>query len=261
MQKLIVTRKQQPGAEAAFAPLELIEATTGCRSHTEGRPANRVSLDLDIDWEIFRLAKLAKPSVLPQATVRTRRAYFDFKHGQLHVRTAFPGTGGFDEQVTLICLHSREGSSRSFTRFLPEIAADRSVYAPDLPGFGESDPAPSVTFAEGARAVLDLTGDLRLRQMDVLGVGFGAAVALELAAREPDLVRRLVLVGAPPMDRIPSVKQPSLVMRGKTDSTGADWNPGVLPAARIAELPGAATDPFNADAAALAKQISAFLNH
>jgi pimeloyl-ACP methyl ester carboxylesterase len=176
------------------------------------------------------------------------------------VRTAFPGTGGFDEQVTLICLHSREGSSRSFARFLPEIAAERSVYAPDLPGFGESDPAPSATFADGARAVLDLTGDLRLRQVDVLGVGFGAAVALELAASRPDLVRRLVLVGTPPMDRIPSIRQPSLVMRSKTDPNEAHWNPGALLAARLAELPGAAVDPFDADAPALAKQISAFLN-
>jgi pimeloyl-ACP methyl ester carboxylesterase len=221
-------------------------------------------LHLDIDSEIFRLAKLSKlskPSVLPQATVRTRRAYFDFKFGQLHVRTAFPGTGGFDEQVTLICLHSREGSSRSFVQFLPEIAADRSVYAPDLPGFGESDPAPSASFAEGAQAVLDLSGDLRLRHVDVLGIGFGAAVALELAASRADLVRRLVLVGTPPMDRIPSVKQPSLVMRSKTDSNETHWNPSVLLAARIAELPGAAADPFSADAAALAKQISAFLNN
>jgi pimeloyl-ACP methyl ester carboxylesterase len=218
-------------------------------------------LHLDIDSEIFRLAKLSKPLVLPQASVRTRRAYFDFKFGQLHVRTAFPGTGGFDEQVTLICLHSREGSSRSFMRFLPEIAADRSVYAPDLPGFGESDPAPSDTFADGARAVLDLTGDLRLRHVDVLGVGFGAAVALDLAAREADLVRRLVLMGTPPMDRIPAVKQPSLVMRSKADFNEAHWNPGVLFAGRIAELPGAAADPLNADAPALAKQISAFLNN
>jgi pimeloyl-ACP methyl ester carboxylesterase len=175
------------------------------------------------------------------------------------VRTAFPGTGGFDEQVTLICLHSREGSSRSFLRFLPEIAAERSVYAPDLPGFGESDPAPSATFTDGAHAVLDLTADLRLRQVDVLGVAFGAAVALDLAAGRPDLVRRLVLVGTPPMDRIPPVKQPSLVIRVNIDA-GAHWNPGVLPAARVAELPAAAADPFNADAPALAKQISAFLN-
>ena len=207
------------------------------------------------------MAKLSKPTILPQTAVRTRRAYFDFKYGQLHVRTAFPGTGGFDEQVTLICLHSREGSSRSFMRFLPEIAAERSVYAPDLPGFGESDPAPSATFADGARAVLDLTGDLRLRHVDVLGVGFGAAVALDLAAGQPDLVRRLVLLGTPPMDRIPAVKQPSLVIRCKADPSEAHWNPNVLPAVRVAELPGAAEDPFNADASALAKQIGTFLNN
>jgi pimeloyl-ACP methyl ester carboxylesterase len=217
-------------------------------------------LHLDIDSGILRLAKQLKPSGLPQTTVRTRRAYFDFTFGQLHVRTAFPGTGGFDEQITLICLHSREGSSRSFRRFLPEIAVDRPVYAPDLPGFGESDPAPSGTFSDGVRAVLDLTGDLRLRQVDVLGVGFGAAVALELAARDPELVRRLVLVGKPPMDLIPPIKQPSLVIRGNTDPDEAHWNPGGLLAARIAELPGAAADCFDEDAPGLAKQISAFLN-
>jgi pimeloyl-ACP methyl ester carboxylesterase len=177
------------------------------------------------------------------------------------VRTAFPGTGGFDEQVTLICLHSRESTSRSFARFLPEIAADRSVYAPDLPGFGESDPAPSATFADGTRAVLELASDLRLRHVDVLGAGFGAAVALDLATNRPDLVRRLVLSGTPPMDRIPPVKQPSLIIRSNGDPNGAHWSPSTLLAARIAELPDAAPDPFNADAAALAKQISAFLNN
>ena len=62
------------------------------------------------------------------------------------------------------------------------------------------------------------------------------------------------------MDRIPPVKQPSLVMRGKSDPNDAHWNPGVLPAARVAELPGATADPFDAEAPALAKQISAFLN-
>ena len=206
------------------------------------------------------MAKLSKPSVLPQTAVRMRRAYFDFRFGQLHVRTAFPATGGFDEHVTLICLHSREGSSRSFARFLPEMADERSVYAPDLPGFGESDPAPSATFADAARAVLDLAGDLRLRHVDILGVGFGAAVALELAASRPDLVRRLVLVGTPPIDRAPPVKQPALVIRVKGDPNDAHWNPASLSAARIAELPSAAPDPFEADAVPLAKQISAFLN-
>jgi len=72
------------------------------------------------------------------------------------VRTAFPTTGGFDEGVTLFCLHPSENSSRTFHRFLPEIADDRSVYAPDLPGCGESDPAPSMNLKDAAAAVADL---------------------------------------------------------------------------------------------------------
>ena len=89
-------------------------------------------------------------------TVRTRRAYFDCKFGQLHVRTAFPTTGGFDEQVTLFCLHAIDASSRTFSRLLPQLADVRSVYAPDLPGFGESDPSPASSTADAAIAVSDL---------------------------------------------------------------------------------------------------------
>ncbi len=87
-------------------------------------------------------------------------------YGQLHVRTAFPTTGGFDEQVTLICLHPALSSSRIFARFLPLIAAVRSVYAPDLPGCGESDPSSDSGAAAAAAAVSDLVNDLRLRQID-----------------------------------------------------------------------------------------------
>jgi len=145
-------------------------------------------------------------------TIRTRRTYFDCQFGQLHVRTAFSSSGGFDEQVTLFCLHASEGASRSFDRLLPEMARDRSVYAPDLPGFGESDPAPSFGAADAARAVSDLASDLRLRRIDVLGIGFGAAVALELAAARPDLVRRLILAEPPPMARKPAAAQPALIL-------------------------------------------------
>ncbi len=130
-----------------------------------------------------------------QAAVRSRRAYFDCRFGQLHVRTAFPITGGFDEQVTLICLHARSESSRVFQTLLSDLAKERSVYAPDLPGFGESDPSPAGTMHESGEAVLDLCKDLRLRQIDILGVEYGANVALNVAAANLGLVRRLVLVG------------------------------------------------------------------
>lgn len=139
------------------------------------------------------------PSV---GAVRSRRAYFDCRYGQLHVRTAFPTTGGFDEQVTLVCLHPQQSSGRVFGRFLELAAAQRSVYAPDLPGCGESDPAPAAGSVEAAAAVADLASDLRLRQLDVLGLHSGAEVAIELALTRPDLVRALVLVGAVPTARI-----------------------------------------------------------
>ncbi|HEY0748308.1 MAG TPA: alpha/beta fold hydrolase [Steroidobacteraceae bacterium] len=178
------------------------------------------------------MAKTSK-STLPVAAVRTRRAYFDCRFGQLHVRTAFPTTGGFDEQVTLVCLHAAPGSSRMFARFLPQIADVRSVYAPDLPGLGESDPSPSASVADAASAISDLAHDLRLRQIDLLGVRSGAQVALELAAARPDLVRRLVLVDAPSAGRSPS-KQPTLALH-------------------------AADDLFEAGAKTLAAQIGGFL--
>ena len=149
---------------------------------------------------------------VPPSAVRTRRAYFDCKFGQLHVRTAFPATGGFDEDVTLFCLHPFNASSRLFSRFLPELADVRSVYAPDLPGHGESDPSPTQGIADAAAAISGLADDLRLRQIDVLGVHYGAEVTLALAQARPALVRRLVLIGAPAAERLPALPQQCLVI-------------------------------------------------
>ena len=170
-------------------------------------------------------------------TIRTRRAYFDCQFGQLHVRTAFPTTGGFDEQVTLFCLHPVDASSRIFGRLLSELADVRSLYAPDLPGYGESDSSPTRSVAEAAAAVSDLASDLRLRQVDLLGVQYGAGVAVELAAARPELVKRLVLAGVPAAQGLPAVKQPRLVL----------------------DLAAYGNDPFDAAAQTLAKHIGAFL--
>jgi pimeloyl-ACP methyl ester carboxylesterase len=176
-----------------------------------------------------------------QIEVRSRRAYFDTRLGQLHVRTAFPGTGGFDEHTTLICVHPAGSSSRVFAAFLPLMAADRSVYAPDRPGHGESDGSPNGDTAMHAEALADLAADLRLRKIDVLGVQDGAAVALALAAAKPDLVRRLVLVG--PQGERAAAPQPTLNLR--------------LGAAGSAEFP---VDVLDAQPTALAKAVGAFLN-
>lgn len=174
--------------------------------------------------------------------VRLRRAYFDTRFGQLHVRTAFPGTGGFDEHTTLFCVHGAGSTSRIFGEFLSRMAVDRSVYAPDRPGQGESDGGPQTLSAKShAQALSDLARDLRLRQIDVLGLADGCPVAAVLAADHPDLVRRVVLLTQDPGDAGHAIAQPRSVLRL---GPGAEFG----------------TDVFQSRPEALARAVRTFLD-
>ena len=141
----------------------------------------------------------AKPAT-PTAP-RVRRGYFESRYGQLHVHNAIPPGGGFDEGTSLICLHATPRSGASLLPLLALMGMDRSVYAPDLPGFGSSDPPPArPSIADYASAVGDFCTTMRLRQIDVLGYQTGALVAAELALALPAIVRRVVLLGVPVPD-------------------------------------------------------------
>jgi len=130
--------------------------------------------------------------------VHVRRMYLDCRYGQLHLRSAFSGNGGFDELTSLVCLHPFPRSSRVFTGLMDEMGHDRTIYAPDLPGYGQSDPPPRPpTIGDYAAAMADVLGHLRLRQVDLLGRGEGSLVAAELAIQFPELIRRIVMVGVP----------------------------------------------------------------
>ena len=129
---------------------------------------------------------------------RLRRTYFDCRFGQLHVYQAIPPGGGFDEATALLCIPGAIGEGRFFQALLAPLGADRSIYAPDLPGSGMSDPAPAPFGAEQhAQALLDLLDSLRQRRVDVLAHAAGAEVAAALAAARPHgLVRRVVCSAA-----------------------------------------------------------------
>jgi pimeloyl-ACP methyl ester carboxylesterase len=148
----------------------------------------------------------ARIAVLPSrnaaaVTVHLRRLYVDCRYGQLHVHSAFPSSGGFDELTPLVCLAPPPMSGGLFKPFLAEMGRDRSVYAPDAPGCGESDaPQAAPSVHDYAQAFGDLLDTLRLRQVDVLGYQFGALPAAELAIARPEQVRRVVLIGVPVFD-------------------------------------------------------------
>jgi pimeloyl-ACP methyl ester carboxylesterase len=130
------------------------------------------------------------------ALARLRRMYIDCRYGQLHLTTAYPASGGFDEAAPLVFLHADEGSGGDFNRCAQLLGVDRSIYAPDLPGSGGSDaPKGRMAVAGLALAVVDLLEQLRLKRVDVVGCGRGALVAFELVATNPQSVRRLVVAG------------------------------------------------------------------
>jgi pimeloyl-ACP methyl ester carboxylesterase len=129
---------------------------------------------------------------------RVRRGYFECRYGQLHVHNAMPPGGGFEEGTPLVCLHDFSGSGRVFTRFLALAGQDRSVYAPDLPGFGESDPPDArPTIADYAAALGDFFDSLRLRQVALLAVRTGVLLATELALTRTAQVSRVIMVSVP----------------------------------------------------------------
>ena len=134
---------------------------------------------------------------LPQpAVVHVRRSYADCRYGQIHVWTAYPSGGGFDERTPIVCLHHAGGSGRLFAPALRELGNDRSIYAPDLPGHGTSDvPTSRASVADFAGALGDFLDSLRLRSVDVFGYQLGALAAAELAIARPQQVRRVMLWG------------------------------------------------------------------
>jgi pimeloyl-ACP methyl ester carboxylesterase len=200
----------------------------------------------------------------PLRQVRTRRAYFDCRYGQLHVRTAFPETGGFDEYTTLFCAHPQASSSRIFSALLSHLAKSRSAYAPDAPGSGESDPpGPEEPgnaqhgAAVMAMAMADLARDLRLNQIDALGLGEGAAAVTQLALDRPDILRRLVLIG-PRCTGMNLPPVPTLLVDIAGEPAGADAVNGAQ--WQRVDCRSLGTDPVRTAADALAKVVTRFLD-
>ncbi len=140
--------------------------------------------------------------------------YIDCRYGQLHLVTAYPSSGGFDEASPLVFLHAEDGSGADFNAFAALLGVDRSVYAPDLPGNGASDAPPGrMTIAGLAGSIADLFEQLRLRRVDLFGCGRGAQLAFELATTRAQDVRRLVVAGR--TQPTPATTQPVLELQGE----------------------------------------------
>jgi pimeloyl-ACP methyl ester carboxylesterase len=93
---------------------------------------------------------------------------------------------------------------------VPLLGDGRRVAAPDLPGFGAAPPAgPGFALDRVADVLADALIAELAAPFDLLGNSLGGAVALVLAERHPERVRRLVLAApaglAPRRDPLPTL--------------------------------------------------------
>lgn len=94
----------------------------------------------------------------------------------------------------LLLIHGWRGSSRYWMDTLEHFSDTRSVYAVDLPGHGESPPLVGESSAARlARLIIEFAETAGLERFDLIGHSLGAAIAVHVAAHQPERVRRLVL--------------------------------------------------------------------
>ena len=122
---------------------------------------------------------------------------------RLHVRRT-PGPDG----VPAVYVHGLGGSSTNWTDLAALLAPVAGGTAPDLPGFGYSEPEKGFDFSLQAHAevvarhIEDVGAPVHL-----LGNSMGGAIALMIAERRPELVKTLTLISPAMPDRRPNPRR------------------------------------------------------
>ncbi len=116
---------------------------------------------------------------------------FRIQDAELAVRVA-----GDRANPALLLIHGFPGSSAYFRDVIGTLARHCFVIAPDLPGFGDSEPIEQPTFARFADLLDGLLAELGVDSFHLYLHDYGAAAALHLATRAPHRIRGLIIQNA-----------------------------------------------------------------
>jgi pimeloyl-ACP methyl ester carboxylesterase len=130
-----------------------------------------------------------------------------------HDTYAYTGGKPFDAaQPTLVFIHGVLNDHSVWilqSRYLAHHGWN--VLAIDLPGQGNSAGAPPASVEDGAQFILALLDAVRIQKAALAGHSFGSLIAVEAAARAPQRISHLVMVGtAFPMRVSPALLEASV---------------------------------------------------
>jgi 3-oxoadipate enol-lactonase len=102
---------------------------------------------------------------------------------------------------TVLMLHGNAESGLAWWRWVPKVAQHYRVVRPDMRGFGQSSPMPRDFSWTLDRLIEDfclLMDHLGIDRFHLVGAKIGGTIARAFAARRPERVKTLTVVGTPP---------------------------------------------------------------
>ena len=103
---------------------------------------------------------------------------------------------GEASKPAVLLLHGTPNSSRMFRDVVTTLAQAAYVIAPDLPGCGESDVLPAVSFPAIGQAISELLDRLAIGPRFIYLHDWGAPVGLQIAMQAPERVLGLIVQNA-----------------------------------------------------------------
>lgn len=113
-------------------------------------------------------------------------------------------SGGFGS--ALLLLHSAWGDAEmSWAPVWNQLSETFTVIAPDLPGFGESDPLNQPSLAANANILKEVLDILNVERATIVGNSYGVSIAIEFASLFPGRTLRIVVVNGGYLPLLPGL--------------------------------------------------------